>query len=335
MTSERSWLRADLHVHSYHSGYASHLRWLRTRDCYSDPDDVYRTARARGMDLVTLTDHDSIDGCLEFLSRHPGAQDFFISEEIECWFPGKPLRIHIGAYDIDESIHREVQRLRTNVYEVTAFLRQHDITFALHHLLFFYQDQLPLEDYVSALWPLFPAIEVRNGTMLPDHNQFVDEILREYAVRPGGSRTAVGGSDSHTLRGVGSTYTEAEGRTRREFLDSLRAGRTRTGGRHGGALRVSREIYGVIWQYWRTLLGLGRQDLSWPRRTLGLAWSMASLPVEFLPLLIATIDKKGEARRIAECRRRWTSGSSGADRVVVADPAPVERRHLAAGVDRS
>jgi predicted metal-dependent phosphoesterase TrpH len=284
---------------------------------------------------VTLTDHDSIDGCLEFLSRHPEAEDFFISEEIECWFPGKPLRIHIGAYDIDESIHREVQRLRTSVYDVAAFLRQHDVTFALHHLLFFYQDQVPLEDYVNALWPLFPAIEVRNGTMLPDHNTFVDEILREHAVRPGGSRTAVGGSDSHTLRGVGSTYTEAEGRTRREFLDSLRAGRTRAGGRHGGALRVSREIYGVIWQYWRTLLGLGRQELSWPRRVLGLTWSVASLPVEFLPFLIAAIDKTGEARRIAACRRRWASSPDAGARLADADGASIERRHLAAGVDRS
>jgi predicted metal-dependent phosphoesterase TrpH len=335
MTSARSWLRADLHVHSYHSGYASHLRWLRTRDCYSDPDDVYRTAKACGMDLVTLTDHDSIDGCLEFLSRHPGAEDFFISEEIECWFPDTALRIHIGAYDIDESIHREIQRLRTNVYDVAAFLRQHEVTFALHHLLFFYQDQLPLEDYVNALWPLFPAIEVRNGTMLPDHNRFVDEVRAEYAMRPGGLRTAIGGSDSHTLSGVGSTYTEAEGRTRRDFLDSLRAGRTRAGGRHGSALRVAQQIYGVIWQYWRTLLGLGRQDLSPSRRALGLAWSMATLPVDFLPLLIAISNKSGEARRTTACRRHWRSRAGAADRVVTTDQPSVDRRHLAASADKS
>ena len=43
-------MRADLHVHSYHSGYASHLRFLRARDCYSEPEAVYRVAKARGMD---------------------------------------------------------------------------------------------------------------------------------------------------------------------------------------------------------------------------------------------------------------------------------------------
>src|SRR5262245_10417343 len=98
-------MRADLHVHSYHSGYAGHLRFLRARDCYSDPDAVYATAKSRGMDLVTITDHDSIDGCLEFLDRHPDAGDFFVSEEIECRVPDTSLRIHLGAYDITEKIH--------------------------------------------------------------------------------------------------------------------------------------------------------------------------------------------------------------------------------------
>ena len=46
-------LRADLHVHSYHSGYARHLRILRARDCYSEPEAVYAAARARGMDHLT------------------------------------------------------------------------------------------------------------------------------------------------------------------------------------------------------------------------------------------------------------------------------------------
>ena len=32
------------------------------RESYSPPEAVYHTLRRRGMDLVTLTDHDSIDG---------------------------------------------------------------------------------------------------------------------------------------------------------------------------------------------------------------------------------------------------------------------------------
>ncbi len=41
----------------------------------------------------------------------------------------------------------------------------------------------------------------------------------------------IGGSDAHTLRRVGRTWTEAPGRTRDEFLTSLREG---LGGRAAG-----------------------------------------------------------------------------------------------------
>ena len=62
-------MRADLHVHTLHSKQTGTLPFLRSRDCYSDPLDVYRRARARGMDLVAITDHDSIDGALELMRR--------------------------------------------------------------------------------------------------------------------------------------------------------------------------------------------------------------------------------------------------------------------------
>ena len=60
-------LRADLHVHTWHSGYNHDLPFLKSRDCFADPLAVYRAAKARGMDLVAITDHDSIDGGLELL----------------------------------------------------------------------------------------------------------------------------------------------------------------------------------------------------------------------------------------------------------------------------
>ena len=41
------------------------------RDCYSRPEAVYATAKARGMDLVAITDHDTIDGALALLERIP------------------------------------------------------------------------------------------------------------------------------------------------------------------------------------------------------------------------------------------------------------------------
>src|SRR6185503_12063049 len=71
-------LRCDLHVHSRHSGPATLPLLGRLADeCYSEPEQVYEQARRRGMDLVTLTDHDTIEGAL----RLAGRPDTFVSEE--------------------------------------------------------------------------------------------------------------------------------------------------------------------------------------------------------------------------------------------------------------
>jgi predicted metal-dependent phosphoesterase TrpH len=321
-------MRADMHVHSYHSGYAGHLRFLRARDCYSEPESVYRVAKARGMDLVTLTDHDSIDGCLEFLDRHPGADDFFISEEIECVVPpergartASPLKVHVGAYGIDERIHREVQPLRASVYETTAYLREQGVFHALNHPFFFLRRQMPLDAYLGALLPLFAAFEVRNGTMLEAHNALIEDVVADRA-RTGSPAIGVGGSDAHTLAGVGTTYTEVRARNRDEFLRNLRAGLTSVGGRHGGALRVMREIYGVVGRYWASLAGIGRQDLSWPRRAIGIGFSMLSMPGEFTPALVAAMHKAGERRRIDRFRLEWSRATTSTRGNPVGLPRP-------------
>jgi len=52
---------------------------LGARDCYSEPREAYLRAKARGMDLVTFTDHDTIDGCRELLSAEGDLPDFLIS----------------------------------------------------------------------------------------------------------------------------------------------------------------------------------------------------------------------------------------------------------------
>jgi predicted metal-dependent phosphoesterase TrpH len=295
-------VKADLHVHSYHSGHNYDLPFLRSRDCYSLPEDVYRTAKARGMDVVTITDHDSIDGCLEFLDRHPDAQDFIIGEEISCWLPtGASARtrieVHLGAYGMTERAHREIQPLRENVFDVIAYLREARIFFALNHLFHFYRDQMPLASYLTLLDHV-SALETRNGAMLPKQNALIEQIA---AAAGSGRYAAVAGSDAHTLRRVGRTWTEAPGSTREEFLANVAAGKGTAHGQQGGALFLAADIYGVIADYWLSLIGLRRHEISLPRRAFGLAFSAVSLPFEFIPLLVATIAKSRESRCIDRC----------------------------------
>lgn len=287
-------MRADLHVHSCHSSQSGSLRFLRSRDCYSAVDDVYRTARARGMDLVTITDHDSLDGCLEFLNRHPDAADFIPSEEVSCRFPDGDIEVHLGVYGMTEALHRDLQPLRSNVFDVTARLRHEGVFFALNHLLHFYRGQTSVESYLRLLHEV-PALEARNGAMLSAHN-----LLLERTAIASGRLGMTAGSDAHTVRRIGTTWTEvADARTATEFLAGLSQRKGRPGGAHGGALALSGDVYGVVARYLASLAGFGPVDHS-PLERLALGtFSVVSLPLQFMPLVIGLQSKWRERRMVA------------------------------------
>ena len=308
-------LRADLHVHSRHSTRNGDLPFLKSRDSYSDPLDVYRTAKARGMDLVTITDHDSIEGCLELLSRLPDAADVIMGEEVSCRLPEGDIEVHLGVYGTTEALHREIQPLRRNVFDVIACLREAGVFFSLNHLLHFYREQVPLDAYLRLLCEV-PALEARNGTMLATHNLLVERIIEQIGASTplrGMARPAVtAGSDAHTLRRVGRTWTEAPARTRDEYLEALRRGLGRPAGQHGGTSAVAGDAYGVICWYHASLLGFGPSDHALLHRAGCLAFCMAALPAQFLPWLIPALGKRRERQvvaRAAAALRPWFEGA--------------------------
>jgi hypothetical protein len=112
----------------------------------------------------------------------------------------------------------------------------------------------------------------------------------------------VAGSDAHTLRRVGTTWTTAPGRSLDEFLASLRQGLGVPGGRDGTTATIAGEAYGVIAAYVAALAGFGPRDLPPLRRAACLAFAAVSLPFQFTPFLIAANSKAGERRAIAQLR---------------------------------
>jgi predicted metal-dependent phosphoesterase TrpH len=293
-------LRADLHVHTCHSKITGTMRFLGSRDCYSPPADVYRVARARGMDLVAFTDHDSIDGALELLNDRPDVSDVvIIGEEVSCRFPDDEIEVHLAVYGMTESLHRDLQPLRRNVFDVAARLRDAGVVFALNHLLHFYRGQIPLDRYLRILDEV-PALEARNGAMLAGQNTLIERLARELpaVASPTGRFGVVAGSDAHTLRRVGTTWTSAPGRTPDEFLAAIRRGAASVGGAHGTASTIGGDTYGVIAAYIAALAGFGPRDLTGWRRAACCSFAAASLPFQFLPALIAARTKSRERRAV-------------------------------------
>ena len=64
---------------------------------------------------------------------------------MSCRLPDGDVEGALGVYGMTEALHRELQPLRRNVFEVTACLREAGVFFALNHLLHFYRGQTPLD----------------------------------------------------------------------------------------------------------------------------------------------------------------------------------------------
>jgi predicted metal-dependent phosphoesterase TrpH len=305
-------LRADMHVHTCYSRSNDNIPLLGARDCYSRPEAVYAVAKARGMDLVAITDHDTIDGALALVERMPDARDIIVGEEVSCRMPDLDVQVHLGVYGMTESLHRDLQPLRRNVFDLVARLREASVFFALNHLLHFYESHLSFDTYLRLLEAV-PALEVRNGTMVPAHNRLSEQMAAAWTPVHGGPRlAAVAGSDAHTLRRVGTTWTEAPGRDRDEFLSSVCSGLGRPGGRDGGALAVSGDAYGVIRGYVASLAGIEPPDHSGWRRAACLVFAIGSLPFQVLPFAITSKAKLRERRKV-RALGSWMSASPGWD----------------------
>ncbi len=121
--------RVDLHCHSTAS-QLSRLgvqRSLGLPECATPPHEVYELAKRRGMDFVTITDHDTIDGCLELADR----PDCFVSEELTARFAGEAQAVHVLCFGIDPGDHEWLQANAGDVEACAAYLHENEIASAL------------------------------------------------------------------------------------------------------------------------------------------------------------------------------------------------------------
>ena len=225
-------MRCDLHVHTRHSGMCTiPLMGRICRESYNDPQAVYETLKRRGMNLVTVTDHDSIDAA-EQLRRYP---DFFLSEEVTCTTPSG-TEIHAGVYGIDERDHIEMQRRRRDVPALAAYLEERKIFFSINHAFSSLTGRRTDGDF-ALFDELFPAMETLNGQIPETNNAAAALLARDWG------KAVAGGSDAHTLASLGSTYTEVPSAGDvRSYLRGLRRGHARTRGASGNYFKLTRAV---------------------------------------------------------------------------------------------
>jgi predicted metal-dependent phosphoesterase TrpH len=204
------------------------------KESYNRPDEVYARCKERGMTIVTLTDHDSIDAA-EGLRGYP---DFFVSEEVTCRMPSGS-EVHIGVYNLSERDHGEIQRRRTDFVSLMMYLTEQKLFFSVNHVFSGLTGRRNEDDF-HWFASYVPAFEIRNGQMWQKANRHAQALARRLG------KIAIGGSDSHAMRGVGLTYTEVPGtKTVAEFFAGLRAGCGKVRGADGSLAGLTADVLSI------------------------------------------------------------------------------------------
>ena len=219
--------RVDLHCHSTASAVSKLgiQRSLGLPECATPPEEVYELAKRRGMDFVTITDHDTIAGALEIADR----PDVFVSEELTAWFRGEPQAVHVLCFGITPDDHARLQEMSGDLEACASYLHENEIACSLAHP--FYAVEAPLTPaHRRRLAELFPIWETRNGSRARELNMPAAIYIETH----GG--TGTGGSDDHAGVDIGRTFTETPPAvTPEQFLRNLREGRADPHGEQGSA----------------------------------------------------------------------------------------------------
>jgi glycosyltransferase involved in cell wall biosynthesis len=252
--------RCDLHIHSRFSDRSE--EWLFRRfdfpDSYSDPRDLHRLLREHGMDFVTITDHDTIDGNLEIADL----EGTFISEEVTTHFPHDPCKIHVLVWGITEAQHTEIVQLRDNIFDLQSYLQSKAIAHSVAHPLYSINGKLEAS-HLERLILLFKHFEGINGLrdallsvlardlLLGLTPEKIEELANRHDFQPTHPepwrKTLTGGSDDHGGQFVAGAFSETpKAQTAADFLKYVRDGHCEPHGEGGTPLALSHGFYNTV-----------------------------------------------------------------------------------------
>jgi len=211
---------ADLHLHT----------------CFSDgwptPTDLVEHARETALDVIAITDHDTIEGALRAADLAAGlkhAPQVIVGEEVSSR----------DGHILGLFLERRVRPGMSAAATVHAIHAQGGLAIAAHP---FWRTarQVNGRGRVDGVGWLaaeldFDAVEVENST--PGFYLFNQMAHR---LTEGAGVAEVGNSDAHILDAVGRAYTSFRGRTAADLRDAIVSRRTRAHRRRYRALGLVR-----------------------------------------------------------------------------------------------
>jgi glycosyltransferase involved in cell wall biosynthesis/predicted metal-dependent phosphoesterase TrpH len=260
-------IKADLHVHSKFSKHPSDwfLQRLGTAESYTEPDFVFESALERGMDFVTLTDHNTIEGALYLKQKYPA--QFFTGVESTAYFPEDGCKVHILIYGLDQKQFDVIEKLRENIYELRDFIKKENLAYSVAHATYSVNNRIKVS-HLEKLILLFDVFEGMNGARNKAHNeswtkflhhlspQDIEQMFKNHRIEPFSAdpwlKGFTGGSDDHAGLFVGKTYAQTNARSMEEFLENLKNKKTIANGRNNNFQSLAFTIYKIAYDFYKS-----------------------------------------------------------------------------------
>jgi len=259
--------KVDLHVHSIYSEHPSEwfLQRLGAGESYTEPEFIYEQMKSKGMDFVTITDHNNIEGALILQEKY--SEEIIIGDEATAYFPEDGCKVHVLLYGLDRKQFTEVQRIRTNIYNLRDYIKEQNIAYSVAHATFSVNGKLTYE-HLEKLLLLFDVFEGINGGRNEMHNttwlnvldnlneRQIEQMYEKHNIDPISNtpwiKGLTAGSDDHAGLFMGETYTEVEATNVKQYLEQLRHKNSIPRGRHNEYKAFVFMVYKVAYDYSRS-----------------------------------------------------------------------------------
>ncbi len=245
------------------------MQKLGCPESFTEPVALYHLAQRLGMEQVTITDHNVIDGALE-IAHLPNT---FIGCEYTTYFPEDRCKAHVLVYQQTEAQHRELTEARENIFDLVEYLHQHRLPHICAHPLFWVNDRLTLE-HVEKLVLLFKNWEW-NGDICPGMNSVVRRLVEGFTAEDierlanthgfaplygeAWKKNLTAGSDDHSSLHLARSYTEVPNATTlEEFWSGVEHGQARVRVQDASPQMFARNVYAIAYQFYKGSLGLER-----------------------------------------------------------------------------
>ena len=202
---EDEYSKADLHIHSKYSGIMKYMG-LKFPDSVEEPRNIMKHAKKKGLDVIAITDHNTIRGGLETkkLEKEYGVEVIVGSEimtkdgEILGLYLNEEIPKGLSAEETVEKIH-EQGGLAVAPHPYSPICK------AIGDKIF----KLNLDGV-----EVFNAYH-RDGIV---NNIALKKVMKNYHKKP---VAFIGNSDGHLAKMVGNGYTKFEGTSKDDLYDAI------------------------------------------------------------------------------------------------------------------